>query len=95
MTGGGRRFDRTHRPGQRGEDTRPPQRRNNDRPASTPQRDRPPLRRDPRPAPGPAIPRIAVLIAIATIGWSCRAVVPLTFRATGRLLVATVGTWLA
>ncbi len=53
MTGGGRRFDRTHRPGQRGEDARPPQRRNSDRPASAPQR------RDSRPAPGPVIPRIA------------------------------------
>jgi 23S rRNA (guanosine2251-2'-O)-methyltransferase len=54
MTGGGRRFDHTHRPAQRGEDARPPQRRNSDRP---------PQRRDgaarPRPAPGPAIPRIA------------------------------------
>jgi 23S rRNA (guanosine2251-2'-O)-methyltransferase len=59
MTGGGRRFDRTHRPGQRGEDTRAPQRRGSDRPTGAPQGDRPPLRRDPRPAPGPAIPRIA------------------------------------
>ena len=57
MTGGGRRFDRTHRPAQRGEDARPQQRRSGDRPA------RPPQRRDgdarPRPAPGPMIPRIA------------------------------------
>lgn len=63
MSGGGRRFDRTHRPAQRGEDARPPQRRNNEGPAGASRGDRPPQRRDvqdrPRPSPGLAIPRIA------------------------------------
>ena len=63
MSGGGRRFDRTHRPAQRGEDARPPQRRSSEGPAGASRGDRPPPRREvrdrPRPSPGPATPRIA------------------------------------
>ena len=63
MSGGGRRFDRTHRPAQRGEDARPPQRRSSEGPAGASRGDRPPPRREvrdrPPPSPGPATPRIA------------------------------------
>ncbi len=63
MSGGGRRFDRTHRPAPRGEDARPPQRRSSEGPAGASRGDRPPPRREvrdrPRPSPGPATPRIA------------------------------------
>ena len=63
MSGGGRRFDRTHRPAQRGEDARPLQRRSSEGPAGASRGDRPPPRREvrdrPPPSPGPAIPRIA------------------------------------
>ena len=63
MSGGGRRFDRTHRPAPRGEDARPPQRRSSEGPAGASRGDRPPPRREvrdrPPPSPGPATPRIA------------------------------------
>ena len=63
MSGGGRRFDRTHRPAQRGEDAHPPQRRSSEGPAGASRGDRPPPRREvrdrPPPSPGPATPRIA------------------------------------
>ena len=62
MSGGGRRFDRTHRPAQRGDDARPPQRRDGNRPPPRPEGGRPQARRegDGRPALRPAAPAIRI-----------------------------------